>query len=90
MNGITLSDGKGMHLTTDKHGLLVWTDDPTVAISFADAQSAARFARMTGGLQEIQKHRAVTIWENDAQVRTEAPVALPSKDEEGLAPGGVT
>jgi hypothetical protein len=90
---ITITNEKGEHLSTDKHGLFCWTPDPQLAIRFADGDSATRLARATGNLQVIQAHRGISaVSEDAAGAFTASPPqampALPTKDE--LGTGSVT
>lgn len=93
---ITIVNEKGQHLTTDKHGLFAWTDDPERAIGLAGGASAARLARASGNLQEIQAHRGVivhTVEPVGEMLRvtdsssTQAVPLLPTRDEEGHGGG---
>lgn len=87
---MTLTNEKGEHLTTDKHGLFCWTPDPELAIALADASSAVRLARATGNLIAIQQHRSATVFNGEITgtgTRGAVP-SLPTKDQAGT--GSVT
>lgn len=57
--GITITNEKGEHLTTDKHGAMTWTPDADQAIHLCTEEDAALLSRANAAFQQIQQHRGI-------------------------------